>query len=121
MSTTNRPANETNDSAKSVTSKQVRQNGKCRKCGKFHSRLILRITRRIERAWPHAPSASVSYSMTDGTSLTAPKCCGDWLILRAVAGVKSQHECGAKCLESKGFHCECSCGGKNHGASYAVA
>lgn len=31
------------------------------------------------------------------------------------------HKCNAKCLASKGPSCECSCGGKNHGASYSVA
>lgn len=33
----------------------------------------------------------------------------------------SKHKCGAKCLASKGPTCECSCGGKNHGASYSAA
>ncbi len=35
--------------------------------------------------------------------------------------ISLRHTCGAKCLESKGFTCECSCGGKNHGAGYAAA
>jgi hypothetical protein len=30
----------------------------------------------------------------------------------------ARHECNAKCLASTGTACECSCGGKNHGASY---
>jgi len=34
--------------------------------------------------------------------------------------VSHKHVCGAKCLASKGPTCECSCGGKNHGASYNV-
>jgi hypothetical protein len=34
--------------------------------------------------------------------------------------VSHKHECGAKCLASKGPTCECSCGGKNHGASYSA-
>lgn len=34
--------------------------------------------------------------------------------------VSRKHVCGAKCLASKGPTCECSCGGKNHGASYSV-
>lgn len=28
----------------------------------------------------------------------------------------SNHKCDARCLTAKGFKCECSCGGKNHGA-----
>lgn len=27
----------------------------------------------------------------------------------------SNHKCDARCLNAKGFKCECSCGGKNHG------
>ncbi len=28
----------------------------------------------------------------------------------------SMHKCDARCLNATGFRCECSCGGKNHGA-----
>jgi hypothetical protein len=28
----------------------------------------------------------------------------------------SLHKCDARCLNAKGHNCECSCGGKNHGA-----
>jgi hypothetical protein len=35
-----------------------------------------------------------------------------------VRGRVTPHECGSKCLASKGPACDCSCGGKNHGASY---
>ena len=28
----------------------------------------------------------------------------------------SLHKCDDRCMEAKGFKCECSCGGKNHGA-----
>jgi hypothetical protein len=31
-----------------------------------------------------------------------------------------KHECGARCMSSTGPACECSCGGKNHGASFAA-
>jgi hypothetical protein len=30
----------------------------------------------------------------------------------------AKHVCNAKCLASKSGICECSCGGKNHGASW---
>jgi hypothetical protein len=33
--------------------------------------------------------------------------------------ISKTHKCNAKCLASTGFLCECSCGGKNHGASFA--
>lgn len=28
----------------------------------------------------------------------------------------SLHKCDSRCMNSKGHNCECSCGGKNHGA-----
>jgi hypothetical protein len=28
----------------------------------------------------------------------------------------SNHKCDARCLNATGFKCECSCGGKHHGA-----
>lgn len=42
-------------------------------------------------------------------------------IAQAVVGkVSKVHTCGARCLASHGPSCECSCGGKNHGAGYAA-
>ena len=38
----------------------------------------------------------------------------------AIRGRVTAHECNAKCLNSKGHICECSCGGKNHGAGVAT-
>jgi hypothetical protein len=32
----------------------------------------------------------------------------------------SNHKCDARCLNATGFNCECSCGGKNHGAGNFV-
>lgn len=46
--------------------------------------------------------------------------CAAVMMVQAVAGVHSAHECGPKCLASKGPRCECSCGGLNHGRSFAA-
>jgi hypothetical protein len=49
------------------------------------------------------------------------KGCGEERDAKRVKGVFSaKHVCSAKCLASTGFSCECSCGGKNHGASHAA-
>jgi hypothetical protein len=32
-------------------------------------------------------------------------------------GNPSNHKCDARCLNARGFKCECSCGGKNHGSA----
>jgi hypothetical protein len=33
----------------------------------------------------------------------------------------SRHQCNGKCLSARGPLCECSCGGKNHGAGYILS
>lgn len=45
--------------------------------------------------------------------------CGRTVSLQRVCGVFTDHECGHMCLHAKGGDCECSCGGKNHGAGNA--
>jgi len=46
-------------------------------------------------------------------------CCGRARRAQAVVGkFSAKHVCNAKCLSSHSHKCECSCGGKNHGASY---
>jgi hypothetical protein len=35
--------------------------------------------------------------------------------MNKIIGRKTEHRCGAKCLNSTGFVCDCSCGGANHG------
>jgi hypothetical protein len=37
---------------------------------------------------------------------------------RAIKAVISTHPCDERCTSAKGNLCECSCGGKNHGADY---
>lgn len=34
--------------------------------------------------------------------------------------LSNKHECGSKCMASKGPSCECSCGGANHGKGWAI-
>ena len=47
--------------------------------------------------------------------------CGKECAARAVRGTYNpEHKCNAKCLASHGPTCDCSCGGKNHGASWAA-
>lgn len=49
------------------------------------------------------------------------RCCGKARKANAVAGKLSlKHECNAKCLSSHSGICECSCGGKNHGAAFSA-
>lgn len=41
-------------------------------------------------------------------------------LLPLKAKISTKHVCGAKCLASTGHSCECSCGGKNHGAGHLI-
>lgn len=46
--------------------------------------------------------------------------CGHKVALKRVQGVVTDHVCNAKCMSSTGPVCECSCGGKNHGAGHLL-
>jgi hypothetical protein len=45
------------------------------------------------------------------------RCCGSQMTCKRLKGSVSDHECGSRCLSSKGHVCECSCGGVNHGSA----
>jgi hypothetical protein len=47
--------------------------------------------------------------------------CHKMMSFGALKGYYSeQHICDARCMASRGPNCECSCGGKNHGSSWAA-
>jgi|GEM_PF-4185973 len=49
------------------------------------------------------------------------KACGTAVHANRVRGVYSpEHVCSDRCLSATGLSCECSCGGKNHGAGHAA-
>lgn len=43
----------------------------------------------------------------------------DWRVEQVTGTYNPEIKCGAKCRSSKGPQCDCSCGGKNHGAGWA--
>lgn len=51
---------------------------------------------------------------------TACWACRRYFKIAGIDGKVGHQECGAKCQGSKGPSCECKCGGKNHGMSYAA-
>ena len=53
--------------------------------------------------------------------LKCRKCCKELRVEKVIGRISAKHECNAKCLSSHSGVCECSCGGKNHGAAYGVA
>lgn len=87
--------------------------GSCRTCGRTSSALATRIVsytsllnrmphRSVREIWP-----------------AAIECCGKPLSRTPVKGVRNDTPCDDRCTEAKGHKCECSCGGKNHGAGHA--
>jgi len=62
---------------------------------------------------------SVHHSNSLGLHFGATCLCTSLITFIGVRGRVTAHKCGAKCLASKGFVCDCSCGGKNHGAGFA--
>lgn len=57
---------------------------------------------------------------TNPCAYWAPCKCGGWVVVKHVAGSVTDHVCGAKCMASTGPNCDCSCGGRNHGRSFAA-
>lgn len=90
--------------------------GKCVNCKRTISALMTAEIHVGGRAYAEGDVAA--HVISNGVIIVP--CCGRNRELRAVRGILSEkHQCGARCMASKGPSCECSCGGQNHGASYA--
>lgn len=65
---------------------------------------------------------AVYFRESDGVRHVQPiKCCGKattWNYLKA--WVNLDVKCDARCTDAKGFQCECSCGGENHGTTGGI-
>lgn len=48
------------------------------------------------------------------------ECCGQRPEFNRILGTRGTHECDARCVHATGHVCECSCGGKNHGAGWSA-
>ena len=99
----------------------IRQNAKC-KCGAKKSRTITQVVKRVYRSDNiGCVSESVKRTLEDGSREQALLCdCGKHLFYQDVKGTyNANHKCNAKCLNSISHICECSCGGKNHGAGHS--
>lgn len=100
--------------------------GKC-KCCKGAVRIEAPESRRVEAHLGYGRRETRVYRrLPNGAEVQgydrffAPCLCGKSVEFRMVRGIVTAHECNAKCMSSTGFVCECSCGGKNHGASHAA-
>lgn len=105
-----------------TASNPARWNGKCKKCGKFHTALLRKSSNvRTPSGWFPGYTSDTGETLTgEGTDSLGPAVtcvCGNRVRLNPVKGrLNPNVACTAKCVNSLGFNCECSCGGKNHGS-----
>lgn len=102
----------------------VRQIAKCKRCKKAHSRMVVVLCETVERSdkigfvsrrvWIEGNPAG---RWDCGCSPGAAYLGGEY---RNVDGTRNDDvKCDARCNEATGHKCECSCAGRNHGASHA--
>lgn len=99
-------------------SKGQRYIARCNACDVSTSALANVFDRQeIQRNRP-APGVVYMHPRTGDFVLNC-RSCGEARIARLVRGKYSKKiACTAKCMESTGFVCECSCAGRNHGGAY---
>lgn len=92
---------------------------RCKTCKAVHTRLWTVTTTRTYRS---DRCVAISRSTAHAVAEQGPQsCCDRLLSYRPVKGTRNAEiVCNAKCTGSKGWVCECSCGGKNHGAGHAA-
>jgi len=104
-----------------VAASPQRYNGKC-KCGRFHTALLQKVDNvKTPTGWHYGYRSDTGETLTsEGINSLGPAVtcdCGRRVPLLPIKGrYNPEINCTAKCLSSKGFQCECSCGGKNHGS-----
>lgn len=107
-----------------TTTGMVRWNTKrCKGCGSVTSLLATAPGKTVYAGGSCASVTEwgVSVEYSNGRLIVPCRTCGRRMYASAVIGKNSvKHECNAKCQASTGHQCECSCGGKNHGASFAA-
>jgi hypothetical protein len=105
--------------------KTTRYIAKCKTCSTHTSALVsaddFRAAQMFEGFPKTQPEPAGRFRFVNGFSCVLCRGCSKPRIAKPVAGkISVKHVCGAKCLNSTGHVCECSCGGKNHGAGFAA-
>lgn len=98
--------------------KQVRWIAKCKACKCVTSTLASNVNRGNEKLGSMFRDQTGESGSYGGFAIRC-RCCGKARKAEPIKGTYNPRvECNAKCMASKGNVCECSCGGKNHGASW---
>ena len=107
-----------------MTTTERRYNGKC-KCGTKFSILATEVDfvgpeKFIgQRGRELSATDGLNYALHCWGAVYVCKC-GKTRLAKAVLGKhRADKKCDGRCLSATGHDCECSCGGKNHGASAA--
>lgn len=123
-----------------VSTRTVRQIARCKKCKTVRSRVVV-----VETTWTSRwtaiglRSSSTSRTLLDGAVLAgwnankAGECAcvlparDAWgnpttrtgtIYYEDVIGTRNETPCDDRCTAATGHKCQCSCGGKNHGADH---
>lgn len=106
-----------------VSKAPVRYIAKCRHCKTVTSEMVTPAMFQAVAGFygcpERHPMPTCSFRMTPrhGHTLVC-RGCGQTNPVKGVKGKVTAHECGSRCMASTSGVCECSCGGRNHGASY---
>jgi hypothetical protein len=103
--------------------REIRYTAKCKGCGETMSTLVTTEKSIVGRSivvWGSMYRDEKGESGVIGNHAIRCRKCGNGRTAKPVKGTfNAAHVCSARCTASKGFVCDCSCGGKNHGAAYA--
>lgn len=93
--------------------------GKCKVCKATH-RAVARFEVTETQTWGITGGKTRRNSkLLDGREDVF--CCGQFVALKRIEGHQNETPCDERCTEAKGHKCECSCGGRNHGAGHDAA
>lgn len=101
--------------------KEVFAMARCKRC-KAAKRIAGTSTRRYQRTDKFGNdvfSTSVDFgqSMQCWNGCVSHVIAGTTVEVNQIRGVRTDTPCDDRCTSAKGHQCECSCGGKNHGAA----
>lgn len=96
---------------------QFRFNQKCKICGHKFSAFVTAVAGPKGYVYETAEGEVFNPDPSGSTDLVYKCACGNLRRAKMVLGkYNPTKQCNDKCLSATGHHCECSCGGKNHGA-----
>jgi hypothetical protein len=102
----------------------VRYIAKCRTCKHIAARDYTETTQIEQGTGMYRRMATVYGRTAYGRFIRAskdyfcPSCNAQTWEGQRIEGTTTEHVCDVRCTDAKGFRCECSCGGANHGQGF---